>query len=172
MKIESRACRRFLFCFLLACSGSGLEAQPPINVSSGRLAVSVDPSTCRWSASVIGTPMQLNDVYFLPNDDPSGWTVSGSVNPDDSGVLGSFLTVTLRGEKPGQLDFEYQISVSKTGTDLLVSLGRSNSTGHPVDLDDMDTFVSNDARLGRHHRQMDQPRYPVAQPGLLRALVV
>ncbi|MGA2691095.1 MAG: hypothetical protein ABSF76_01915 [Opitutaceae bacterium] len=148
MKIESRACRRFLFCFLLACSGSGLEAQPPINVSSGRLAVSVDPSTCRWSASVIGTPMQLNDVYFLPNDDPSGWTVSGSVNPDDSGVLGSFLTVTLRGEKPGQLDFEYQISVSKTGTDLLVSLGRSNSTGHPVDLDDMDTFVSNDARLG------------------------
>ena len=92
--------------------------------------------------------MRLNDVYFLPDDDPSGWAVVSSVNRDDSSNLGSFVTVTLRGTKPGQLDFEYQISAAKTGTDILVSLGRSNNTGKAVDVVDMDYFVSNDARLG------------------------
>jgi hypothetical protein len=56
--------------------------------------------------------------------------------------------VTLRGRKPGQLDFEYQISVGKTGNDILVSLGRTNKTGKAVDIGDMDYFVSDDARLG------------------------
>ena len=56
--------------------------------------------------------------------------------------------MTLRGTKPGQLDFEYQISVSKTNNDILVSLGRSNNTGKAVDVVDMDYFVSDDARLG------------------------
>ena len=78
--------------------------------------------------------MRLNDVHFLPGDDPSGWTVASSVNEDDTNNLGSFVTVTLRGTKPGQLDFEYQISVSKTGNDILVSLGRSNNTGKAVDM--------------------------------------
>ena len=92
--------------------------------------------------------MRLNDVYFLPGDDPSGWKVTSSVNNNDSNKFGSFVTVTLRGKKPGQLDFEYQISVSKTNNDILVSLGRSNNTGKTVDVGDMDYFVSNDARLG------------------------
>src|SRR5665811_628135 len=41
-----------------------------------------------------------------------------------------------------------QISVSKTGNDILVSLDRSNRTGKAVDVMDMDYFVSNDVRLG------------------------
>ena len=92
--------------------------------------------------------MRLNDVYFLPGDDPAGWKVTSSVNNADSNNLGSFVTVTLHGTKPGQLDFDYQISASKTGNDILVSLGRSNKTGKAVDVDDMDYFVSSDARLG------------------------
>ena len=56
--------------------------------------------------------------------------------------------MTLRGTKPGQLDFDYQISASKTGSDMLVSLGRTNNTGKAVDIGEMDYFVSSDARLG------------------------
>jgi hypothetical protein len=123
-------------------------AATPVLVETQNLRVSVDPTTCRWSAQVKGSEMQLNDVHFLPNDDPSGWTVTSSVDQDDASGLGSFVTVTLHGSKPGQLDFEYQISVSKTGNDILVSLGRANNTGKPVDLGDMDYFVSGDARLG------------------------
>jgi hypothetical protein len=120
----------------------------PITVDTKSLLVSVDAATCRWSAEVKGTPMRLNNVHFLPGDDPSGWTVVSSVNKEDSNNLGSFVTVTLRGKKAGQLDFEYQISVSKTNNDILVSLGRSNNTGKAVGIADMDYFVSNDARLG------------------------
>jgi hypothetical protein len=123
-------------------------AATPILVETRSLRVSVDPPTCRWSAQVKGSPMQLNDVYFLPNDDPSGWTVRSSVNNNDAGSLGSFVTVTLHGTKPGQLDFDYQISVSKTAPDIFVSLGRANNTGKPVDLGGMDYFVSGDAWLG------------------------
>jgi hypothetical protein len=112
------------------------------------LLLRVDVENCRWSAEVKGTPMQVNDVYFLPGDDASGWTVTSSVNNDDSNSFGSFVTVTLRGTKPGQLDFDYQISVSKTANDILVSLGRSNNTGNAVEIGDMDYFVSSDARLG------------------------
>src|SRR5450759_4077592 len=109
-------------------------AAAPITVDTKSLLVSVDATTCRWSAEVKGTPMRLNQVHFLPGDDPSGWTVTSSVNDNDSNNLGSFATVTLRGRKPGQLDFEYQLSVSKTGNDILVSLGRTNKIGKAVDL--------------------------------------
>jgi len=124
------------------------NAATPITIDTQNLLVPVDATACRWSAEVKGTPMRLNDVHFLPGDDPSGWTVASSVNNNDSNNLGSFATVTLRGKKPGQLDFEYQIYVSKTGNDILVSLGRSNHTEKAVDIDDMDYFVSSDARLG------------------------
>jgi len=123
-------------------------AATPIAIETRSLLVTVDASACRWSAEVKGTPMRLNDVHFLPGDDPSGWTVAASVDNDDSNNLGFFVTVTLRGQKPGQLDFEYRISASKTGNDILVSLGRSNDTGKAVDIGDMDYFVSSDARLG------------------------
>ena len=125
-----------------------IGAATPIKIDTQNLAVSVDPTVCRWSAEVKGTPMRLNDVYFLPGDDPSGWKTTSSVNNADSNNLGSFATVTLLGTKAGQLDFEYRISVSKTGNDILVSLGRSNKTGKAVDVDDMDYFVSRDAQLG------------------------
>src|SRR5450759_1001792 len=123
-------------------------AAAPITVDTKSLLVSVDAATCRWSAEVKGTPMRLNHVHFLPGDDPSGWTVVSSVNQDDSNKSGSFVTVTLRGKKAGQLDFEYQIYVSKTNNDILVSLSQSNNTGKAVDIADMDYFVSTDARLG------------------------
>lgn len=131
----------------------GVEAraaaqQAPIQVDTPSLLVSVDPTTCRWSAQVKGKPMQLNDVHFLPGDDASGWEITSSVNNGDVSNLGSFVTVALRGTKPGRLDFDYQVSVSRSNTDILVSLGRSNNTGKPVDLVDMDYFVSNDVRLG------------------------
>ena len=124
------------------------SAATPIAIDTRNLLITVHANTCRWSAEVKGTPMRLNDVHFLPGDDPSGWTVTSSVNNNDSNNLGSFVTVTLRGKKPGQLDFEYQISASKTGNDILVSLGRSNNIGKAVDIGDMDYFVSSDARLG------------------------
>jgi hypothetical protein len=124
------------------------DAAPSLRIDARDVVVIVDPVNCRWSAQIKGTPMELNDVHFLPGDDPSGWTVASSVNEDDSNGLGSFVTATLHGTKPGQLDFDYRISVSKAGDDILVSLGRSNNTGRPVDIGDMDYFVSGDARLG------------------------
>ncbi len=124
------------------------SAAAPIKVETRNLMVSVDAANCRWSVEVKGTPMRMNDVYFLPGDDPAGWKVTSAVNNADSNNLGQFATVTLHGAKPGQLDFDYQISASKTGNDILVSLGRSNKTGKTVEVDDMDYFVSRDARLG------------------------
>jgi len=124
------------------------QAAAPIRIDTKNLVVTVDATACRWSAEVKGTPMSLHDVHFLPGDDPSGWTVASSVNNNDTTNFGSFVTVTLRGRKPGQLDFEYQISASKTNNDILVSLGRTNNTGKAVDVEEMDYFVSNDARLG------------------------
>jgi hypothetical protein len=90
----------------------------------------------------------LNNAYFLPGDDAGGWTITSAINNNDSNIYGSFVTVTLKGTKAGQLDFEYQVSASKTGNDLLVSLGRANNTGKAVEIQDMDYFVSSDARLG------------------------
>jgi hypothetical protein len=127
---------------------AGQLTQNPIKIETNNILISIDASACRWSAHIKGTAMQMNDVYFLPGDDPSGWTVTSSVNNDDNNNLGSFITVALQGKKPGQLDFDYQISISKTGNDILVSLGRTNNTGKDVDIDDMDYFVSNDVRLG------------------------
>ena len=80
------------------------DAATPIKIDTKNLLVTVDAAACRWSAEVKGTPMRLNNVYFLPGDDHSGWTVTPSVNNNDSNNLGSFSTVTLRGRKPG-LDF-------------------------------------------------------------------
>jgi hypothetical protein len=125
-----------------AARAAARAAAAPIAVETRNLSVSVDAANCRWSAQVKGTPMQMNDVHFLPGDDPSGWTVASSVNNDDTNPFGSFATVTLRGTKPGQLDFEYQISASKTGNDVLVS-------------------------LGRYLRKMDQPGHYVAEPRIL-----
>jgi hypothetical protein len=137
-----------LAAFILLGQAPSIQAATPIKVETRNLLVSVDAANCRWSAEVKGTPMQLNDVYFLPGDDPAGWTVTSSVNNDDANKFGAFVTVTLRGTKPGQLDFEYQISASKNTNDILVSLGRANNTGKSVDVVEMDSFVSNDARLG------------------------
>jgi hypothetical protein len=120
----------------------------PVRIETQKLELSVDTRSCRWSARVKGTPMQVNHVYFLPNDDPSGWTVVSSVLQSDVNKFGSFVTVRLRGKKAGQLDFDYRISCSKTGSDILVSLGRANNTDQPVDLWEMDYFVSGDAQLG------------------------
>jgi hypothetical protein len=123
-------------------------AAAPIQVDTRNLLVQVDADNARWSARVKDSPMQMNDVYFLPGDDASGWTISSAVNHNDTNLYGAFVTVTLHGTKPGQLDFDYQISASQTGNDVLVSLGRANNTGHAVDIGDMDYFVSADARLG------------------------
>ena len=137
-----------LLCPCLPLGAAAPDAPNKIDVTTQNLRLSVDPTNCRWSVEVKGTPMQLNNVYFLPGDDPSGWTVTNTVNNDDTNSLGSFVTVSLKGTKPGQLDFDYQISASKTNSDVLVSLGRTNNTGKPVDINDMDYFVSSDARLG------------------------
>ncbi len=120
----------------------------PVAVSTQNLQLSVDVNNCRWSAQVKGTEMRINNAYFLPNDDPSGWKVTGAVNKKDSSGLGSFISVALHGTKPGQLDFDYQISISKTNNDILVSLGRSNKTGKTTDIGDMNYFVSDDVEIG------------------------
>jgi hypothetical protein len=148
-----------------AAKKSGHRTAKPVELETEKLKASVDPATCRWSAELKGTGMQINNVYFLPGDDPAGWTVTSSVNQDDRNKLGSFVTVTLFGTKPGQLDFDFQIAFSKTANDIFVSLGRANQTGQPVDLQEMDYFVSTDARLsgttdkwtslGTHSRNRD-----------------
>ena len=137
-----------LFAALALLPFEPVHAAAPIRIDARNLLVTVDPTACRWSAEVKGTPMMLNDVYFLPGDDPAGWAMTSSVDNNDSNSLGSFTTVTLRGRKPGQLDFEYRLSVSKTGNDILVSLGRTNRTGKAVDVGEMTYFASADARLG------------------------
>jgi hypothetical protein len=123
-------------------------ATKPLIADTKNLLVSVDVESCRWSVKVKGTTMQLNDVHFLPNDDPSGWTLTGAINDKDTTNLGSFVSITLHGTKQGQPDFDYEVSASKTGNDILVSVGRTNNTGKPFDIDDMDYFVSDDASLG------------------------
>jgi hypothetical protein len=135
-------------CIFMLIATATAGAAAPIAVSTPSLSLSVDADNCRWSVQAKGTPMQMNNVYFLPGDDPSGWTVVSTVNENDSNIYGSFTTVTLHGTKSGQLDFDYQISASKTSSDILVSLGRTNNTGKAVDIGDMDYFVSSDARLG------------------------
>jgi hypothetical protein len=136
--------------FILISGGQSLAQSPqtPIQVDGKNLLVTIDATNCRWSLRVKGTEMQLNDVYFIPGNDPSGWTVVSSINKDDSNNLGSFITIKLHGTKTGQLDFDYDIFVSKTGNDVLVSLSRTNNTSKAVDIGDMDYFVSADARLG------------------------
>ncbi|MGZ5929062.1 MAG: hypothetical protein ACXWLX_07575, partial [Rhizomicrobium sp.] len=119
-----------------------------IEIDSRNLSLSVDPTTCRWSVRRKNSPMRIEDVHFLPGNDPAGWIVTSTVNRADNNKLGAFVTVTLHGTKPGQLDFEYQISVSRTGDDVLVGLGRTNRTGRPVDIGDMDYFISDNARIG------------------------
>ena len=86
-----------LCCFVI------VGAAAPNTVDTKSLLVSVDAATCRWSAEVKGTPMRLNHVRFIPGDDPSGWTAVSSVNKDDPNKSGSFVTVTLRRKKAGQV---------------------------------------------------------------------
>lgn len=136
-----------------AIAPPGASAQPapagsPIKIDTAKLSLTVDPVACRWSVSRKNSPMLIENARFLPGNDPAGWTVTSAVNRADNNKFGAFITVTLTGTKPGQLDFEYQISLSRTGDDILVSLGRANHTGRPVDIGDMDVFVSDNAKLG------------------------
>lgn len=123
-------------------------SKPPLVINTKYLQLSADVNNCRWSLKVKGTEMAINDAHFLPNDDPYGWKITSSVNQNDTTNLGSYITVTLRGTKPGQLDFTYKISLSKSNNDVLVSLGRANNTGKVVNIGDMDYFVSDDAEIG------------------------
>ena len=116
-------------------------------INQQQLRVVVDVINCRWSAHLKGTKVSINNAYFLPGNDPSGWKVISSINSDDKNDLGNFVTVTLKGTKSGELDFNYQISVSKSGNDIIISLGRSNNTGHSIDITDMDYFVSDNVLL-------------------------
>jgi hypothetical protein len=141
----------FVFSFFAVISyGQKIERtnHTPIKIDTKNLLISVDVAACRWSIQVKGTDMLMNNIYFLPADDPSGWKVTSSVIKNDSSNLGSFTTITLHGKKKGQLDFVYQISASKTRNDVLVSLSRTNNTSKAVNIGDMDYFVSSDARLG------------------------
>ena len=120
----------------------------PIEIEAENLRLTVDPQTCRWTIRRKNSDMRIEDVYFLPGNDPAGWTITSAVNRADNNKYGAFITVTLSGVKPDQLDFEYQISVSQTGDDVLVSLGRTNHTGHAINIGDMDYFVSDNAKIG------------------------
>lgn len=143
--------KKYILLFIVIAFIQNTMAQSngkPIVISTQNLQVSIDATACRWSAEVKGTLMQINDVYFLPGDDPIGWKVTSSVNKNDNNIYGAFVTVTLHGTKQGQLDFDYQISVNKTNSDIIISLDRTNNTSKSFDLQDMDYFVSSDARLG------------------------
>jgi hypothetical protein len=132
----------------LSGSQAGHRKTKLIEFETEKLRVSVDPETCRWSAELKGSEMQINNVYFLPGDDPVGWSFTSALDKEDINQLGSFVTVSLHGKKPGQLDFHFQISFAKSGSDIIVSLGRTNHTGQARDIQEMDYFVSADVRLG------------------------
>jgi len=72
--------------------------------------------------------VKLNNVYFLGDDNPAGWSVTATVYRNDVNPLGVYETVTLHGVRNGVLDFDYQVSVSKTGHDIVVRLDRANNT--------------------------------------------
>jgi hypothetical protein len=63
------------FAFAVACRPLPLVAAPPITVAMRNFRVAVNDATCRWWVYVKGIPMRMNDVHFLPGDDPSGWSM-------------------------------------------------------------------------------------------------
>jgi hypothetical protein len=154
MKINKRSLRNLILYFpcafftIITCLSLADAPQTMIILDEKLLLVNIDTKSCRWSACLKGTDIRLNNVYFLEGDNPEGWTITTAVNRNDTNPLGYFESVVLHGTKKGQLDFDYRISVSKTGNDIIVSLGRTNHTGAPVEITDMDYFVTDDARLG------------------------
>jgi len=133
---------------LVAILANGTAASAEIlTVEQQRLLIQVDLKNALWSAHLKGTEVRLNNVSCLGGDDAAGWSITHEVN-DDSNPLGTFVTVTLRGTKPGELDFDYRLSVSKTSGDILLQMGQTNRTGGPVELEEMDCMVVGDARLG------------------------
>ena len=134
--------------FLAACAVVTSAAPMTLTLDEQQIVVKVDTENCRWSAELKGTQLRLNNVHFLEGDNPLGWAVTAKVNRHDEGPLGSFETVTLHGTQKGRLDFDYHISASKTGNDIIVRLDRANHTGAPVEIDDMDYMVADDVRLG------------------------
>jgi len=119
-----------------------------LTVDQQQLVVRFDLQNARWSAQRKGTEICLNEVSFVVGDDPAGWTFTHVINQDDHNGFGDFVTVTLHGTKPGELDLDFHLSVSKTGPDILVQLDRTNRTAGPVEIGDMDYLVAADARLG------------------------
>ncbi len=135
-----------LMCWMpLLCAAAAPET---IALEGERIAVKVDVKNCRWSAELKGTDVKLNKVHFLGDDNPAGWTVTATVNRNDVNPLGAFETVTLHGVYAGRLDFDYHISASKRGNDIVVRLDRANHTDAAVEIRDMDGLVVDDARLG------------------------
>jgi hypothetical protein len=130
-----------------AYAAAGKNAKP-IDVSTKTLSARIDVANCRWSVTHKPTGIRFQDIYFLPGNDPAGWNVESSIVETDKTKYGVFSTIVLRGTKAHALDFEYRIMVDKSGDDILVSLGRANNTGKPVDLFNMDYFVCDDVRLG------------------------
>ncbi len=143
------SCRLSVILFLVAfLSGRTPASAEMLTIDQQRLLVQVDVQNARWSARLKGTEVRLSGISFLPGDDATGWSITHEVSDDDSNSLGSFVTITLHGNKPGELDFDYHISVSKTGNDIVVQLDRANRTGGSIDVEDMDYMVVGDARLG------------------------
>ena len=133
--------------FVATLTSAEVASAEMVTVEQRRLLVRVDVQKARWSAQLKGTEVRLGDISFLP-DDGAGWSITHEVDNDESSPLGAFVTVTLRGTKPGELEFDYRLSVSKTGNDIVVQLGRANRTGETIKIDDMDYLVVNDAQLG------------------------
>lgn len=125
--------------------GSGREFRGGVQVDQQSLKVQVDPDRCAWSAELKGTEVSLGEVHFLT--DTAGWTITRQVKENDLPGFGGFTTVTLHGVKPGEMDFDYHISVSKTGSDIIVSLDRTNNTGGAVKLGNMDYLIAPRVRM-------------------------
>lgn len=80
-RTNRRAASLFTAVAFLQCLAARAEA--PIMIDTRNVLITVDATACRWSAEVKRTPMRLNDVHFLPGDDPAGWTVVSSVDNND-----------------------------------------------------------------------------------------
>ena len=146
-----------------------IRAAAPLKVETRNLVLSVDAENCRWSAEVKGTPMRLNDVYFLPGDDPSGWTVTGSVNNDDTNKLRIVRhRDAARERSPDNSISSTRSPPARPATTFSSAWAARTTPARHVRRGGHGLLRLERCAAGRHHRKMDQPGNHVPKSRVLR----
>ena len=93
--------------------------------------------------------MQLNDVYFLPADDPSGWTVAGIVNTGRPQPLRLVRHRDPARHQARRTRFRVShLRRARPATTFSSASAAPTAPASPSTCEEMDYFVSSDARLG------------------------